>query len=236
MSAGPGVVSVQLLGQVTSVTAIVVQFNESLDPASAGNVKAYAFGHNPPQSSSSSFNITDFLFRKSNHPMPAVVRPKLVVAGKIVFSSAVYDDATDTVTLTPVAPFRAPSWFRYLRVKGIGPNAIKDTSGVALNDGKDTESRWFMHAGRTVRWIDPQHNHVTLKLTGPGKMNVFLRGGNRQPTIFITGGTAATTLSGTVKNGRALLPFVNVAQIEGADGINNLLLNNSSFHVFVTTP
>jgi hypothetical protein len=236
MTAGPALMAVELTGPVTAVNAVVLTFNESLDPATAQNVKAYSLGHNPAQVSSNSFDFTTLLFRETNHPTPAVAHPRLVVAGRIVFSSAVYDDATHTVTLTPLAPFKAQNYFRYLRVKGIGPDAIKDVNGIALNTGVDTESRWFLHQGKTVRWIDPQHNHVTLKLTGPGKMYVFLRGNKRQPAIFIQGATAATTLTGTAKNARVSVPVINIAEIEGANGINNGLLNNPNFNVFVTTP
>jgi hypothetical protein len=236
MAAGPALVAVELLGSVSSVNAVVLTFNESLDPTSAQNIKAYALGHNPASTSSSGFDLSTLLFRKTNHQTPAVRRPVLVRQGKIVFSSAIYDETTHSVTLTPVGPFKAQNYFRYLRIKGIGPYAIKDDSGIALNAGLDTESRWFMRQTKSVRWVDPQHSHVTLKLTGPGKMYVFLRGNNRQPTIFIQGGTAATTLTGSVTNSRVLFPAVNIAQIQGAQGINNQLLNNNSFHIFTMTP
>jgi len=99
-----------MIGPVTAVNAVVLTFNEPLNPASTQNLAAYAFGKPPVVNTSSSddgLSLTDFLpFRVTGREKPDTVKPRLIRYGKILFSSAVYDDTNDTVTLTPVAPFK----------------------------------------------------------------------------------------------------------------------------------
>ncbi|HET6251339.1 MAG TPA: hypothetical protein VFE47_26885 [Tepidisphaeraceae bacterium] len=240
LSGGPTLTGVEMQGSVGAVTGIVLTFSEPLNTATAQNVDAYAFGKAPvPNSSSNSgFSIGDiFAFRYPNHPeSAAATKQMLVKKGKIQMASAVYDSTADTVTLTPFAPFKAQNYLRFLRIKGIGPNTIDDTLGNPLNGGKDTVAQWTLHQGRTIKYHDANGDHVTLKLTGPGKLYVFTRHSkDTQPTIFLQGASSATTLNGIVTNRGHILPVVNIEQIQGALGITDNLLNNPMFDVAATT-
>ena len=113
---------VELVGPVSAVNSIVLTFSGPLDPATSQNVLGYAFGRIPPGSTGSSgFNIGDLFFRKTDHETPDVKRPLAVKGGKIQFSAAVLDTANDTITLTPVKPFKAQQFTHILRVRGMGP-------------------------------------------------------------------------------------------------------------------
>ena len=79
LSAGPVVTGVELLGRVTAINAVVLTFNESLDPASAQRVASYAFGRPPvAPDNSSDFSIGDLFnpFRETNPPEAAHLRPR----------------------------------------------------------------------------------------------------------------------------------------------------------------
>lgn len=236
LSAGPVLTGVELFGPVTAINSVVLTFSESLSPASTQNLAAYAFGKPPlPASSSSSsgLSILDFLpFRETGRVKPDTVKLKLTKNGKILFSSAVYDDANHTVTLTPIAPFGAQIWYRFLRVKGSGPNRIVDLDGNPLNGGVDTVGRWTMYQGKTIRYVDSNHDHVTFTLTGPGKLFVFRRSGkDSDPSIFVESATSATVVTGSVFHTNALVSTINVAEISGFTGVTNNLLNNPMFNV-----
>ena len=239
LSAGPVVTGVELLGRVTAIKAVVLTFNESLDPATAQSVASYAFGRPPAApNNSSDFNIGDLFnpFRETNPLKRAPAKPRLIMFGKIIFTSAVYNDANHTVTLTPVAPFRAQTWMRYLRVTAMGPLAVEDINGVALNGGLTAVARWTAHPAKIYRYQDAAHNIVTFRLKGPGKLVIFRRvGKNSDPTIFIDGATSATIVTGTVTNRHVAAPVIDIAQFEGALRVRNNLLNNPSFNINVTT-
>jgi hypothetical protein len=238
LSGGPALSGVEMLGQVSDVTGVVLTFSAPLNVSTAQDVQAFAFGKPPVPNTSddSGFDLGDiFAFRYPNAKSDAK-RPKLVKLGKIQMASAVYDPVADTVTLTPYAPFKAQTYFRFLRIKGIGPYTIDDTLGNPLNGGEDTVARWTLHQGKNVIYHDANGDHVTLKLTGPGKLYVFTRNSkDTQPVIFVQGATTATTLNGLVTNRGHILPVVNIAQIQGALGIADNLLSNPEFNVGMTT-
>ena len=88
-----------------------------------------------------------------------------------------------------------------------------------------------------MQYVDHQHNHVTFKLHGPGKLYVFTRtSGDADPIIFIDSAKAQTTVTGTVSNPDVAHPSINIAQVEGTALGSNNLLNNPSFQVQATTP
>ena len=235
LSVGPIITSINVVGSPKAVTSVVIGFNEPLNPATAQNVSAYSLGKPPVVHTSSGTDIpwgSIFGFRYPMQHEAAGHRPKLVRNGKIQMASAVYDATANTVTLTPLAPFKAQHYFRYFRVKGTGVNAIQDTSGIPLDGGVDIVARWNVHQGRTIHYKDPVHDHVTLKLKGPGKLMVFTLGSSKDANavIFVEGGTAATTLSGSVKNTTEIFPSVHIAEIEGANGITDNLLTSKVFN------
>ena len=105
LSTGPLITNVQMQGTIGSISAVVLTFNEPLDPTTAQNLAAYSFGKKPPPNATdnSGLSVSDFFpFRYTGHQRAAVRKPQLVKKGRIIFSSAVYDSTADTVTLTPV--------------------------------------------------------------------------------------------------------------------------------------
>ena len=228
----PTLVDVHLTGQIHSITGVVLTFNEPLDPTHAQDLQTYLFGKQPaPGTSSNGITLGDIL--------PFLGRPKapLVVSGKIQFSSAVYDAPTDTVTLTPLAPFNGQKFFRRLRVKGTGAHALQGPAGDVLNNGADTLVLWTKHQGKTFSYKAVGGDRVTLRLKGPGQIYVFTRtSGDPDPTIFLDKVTAASTLTGTVKQSRLGTGVANIDELQGAESISNNLMNNPQFNVQSTEP
>jgi len=238
LSGGPVVTGVHIIGAPRAISGIVVTFNESLDPASAQDTQAYRFGRPIPHSSDSSGpSLSDFL--------PFLGRPKvrLVKQGKIQFSSATYDDATHSVTLTPVRPFNGARFFRVLRVIGSGTHLVKDLAGNPVDGngdgtgGDDAVVRWAMKHNNRIAYRDGDGDRVTLILHGRGSLYVF------KSTTFFTGAWvfvdhpgSNTVLSGNVNqasngDGKAVIP-----ELEGAGGINNGLASNPQFVIQSTEP
>lgn len=226
LSGGPSVNSVELTGNVHNITGVVVTFNESLNPATAQDPQAFLFGKPPPPGSNNGFNLGDLL--------PFLARPHVrsVIAGKIQWSSVTYNDAAHSVTLTPIAPFKAERFMRVLRVKGTGTHVVKDAAGNALDGGADSVTRWSFHVGKQVHYIDNDGDAVTLTLRGRGKIYTFIRkSGDPDPTVFVDGVTPASRLTGTVRPGRGSDGAANIAEVEGLGSISTNLLNNPQFHV-----
>lgn len=232
LSSGPTVTGVQLIGNVHNITSLVVTFNESLNPATAQDPQAILFGKPPPPGSDNGLSVGDFLPFLLAKP-----RPRTVIAGKIVFSSLTYNDANHSVTLVPLAPFRAERFMRVLRVKGTGAHVIKDVAGNVLNGGADTVIRWTPHQGKRVHYIDDDGEGVTFTLRGRGKLFTFTRRkGDPAPTIFIDGATAASVLTGKLVRGRSGDGVAHIAEIEGLGAVQNNVLNNPAFQVQAIQP
>jgi len=226
LSAGPALTSVDVVGPIHSITGVVLTFNESLDTTTATDKQTFLFGKPTPVSSNNPFNLGDVL--------PFLGRPKvrLVKLGKIQWSSTVYDDTSNTVTLTPIKPFNGAAFIRVLRVKGVGAHALKDTLGNVINNGVDVLILWSKHQGKQVRWVDAAGDHVTLSLRGRGQIYTFIRKfGDPDPTIFIDNATSSSVLTGTVKGVAGSPGVANIAELAGVNGISTNLLNNPQFNV-----
>lgn len=232
LSGGPVVTGVHFVGSARAVSAVVVSFNESLDPASAQDTQAYRFGRPLPHSSDSGPSLADFL--------PFLGRPKvrLVKQGKIQFASATYDDSTRSVTLTPYKPFNGKRFIRVLRVIASGTHYVKDAAGNPVDGnsdgtgGDDAVVRWVSKQNKRVVYHDGNGNRVTLSLKGPGTLFVF------KSTTFFSGTWAfvyrpstRTILSGSVAQGPSGNGTTTIMELEGANAIHNNLLTNSQFVV-----
>src|SRR5436190_20376657 len=119
MLAGPDLLSEQLIGPLPDVTSVVLTFSGPLDPTSAQNKAAYLLFRNEKDGSS----IKAFGQTFGNVSIVRRIVP---------FSSAVYDDAAHTVTLTPKNPFKAGAEFRILRLQGKGANALRNPDGTPI--------------------------------------------------------------------------------------------------------
>ena len=225
LSASPALTGMSLIGPVHKVNRVVLTFDSALDPTTAQQPQSYIFGRIPPSSSANGITVGDVLgFLAKPH-----VRP--IKDGKVTWTSAAYDDATHSVTLTAAKPFNASKYFRLLRVKGTGNFTIKDTLGDPLNGGHDTLIHWSYHAGRTLRFTDTDGDIATITMKGPGRMFSFIRkSGDPAPTIFVTNTNAKSVLNGTIRQGRLGDGVVRIAQILNAPAKTNLF---SSSHFVV---
>jgi hypothetical protein len=225
LSGSPAVRSLQVLGNVHHVNRIVLTFDESLDPTTAQQPKSYSFGRVPASGSDNGVTIGDVLGFLAKPKVPAVK------GGKIQWSSATYDDATHSVTLTAVKAFNASQYFRLLRVKGTGNYAVKDLTGRALNGGADTVVRWAYRTGKTLRFVEADGDTAVLTLKGPGQLYGFFRkSGDPDPTVFVSNTNSKSVLTGTVNQARMGNGVVNIAQVLGAPAKTNLF-SSSQFVV-----
>ncbi|HZL34904.1 MAG TPA: hypothetical protein VFC78_06325 [Tepidisphaeraceae bacterium] len=225
LSAGPVLTGVKLEGPVGGVNAVVLSFNESLNTAKAQDPQAFLFGKPTPPGSDNGFDLGNLLFL-------SVARPKLVKAGKIQFASAVYNDAAHTVTLTPLAPFRAQAFFRVLRIRGTGAHALTDAAGSTINGGADEVLNWSIRQGKQVQYVDSQKNRITLKLRGRGNVFVFLRKrADADPVIFIDSTNSASVLTATVRRAGKPGGVTQVAEVNASPALANVLTSNPNFQV-----
>ena len=132
--AGPQIVSVRVVGPPTDASGVVITFNESMDPATAQDRASYVLvKHINKDSQDDSGGFFDIPFTDNSTPASS----ELV---RIHFSSAVYDDATHSVTLTPKHTFEIRRRFRILRVAGRGDHAITDAAGMPLDGNNDGQA------------------------------------------------------------------------------------------------
>lgn len=212
---GPVITGETFIGPVTALTAVVLQFNQHLDPATANNLKAYHIGRNFGSSDSGGgFDPVGLLFAVHQHPpkspapggkdLPFALHPATSLGG------ASYDDANQTVTITSAHAFRANVFLRFIRVAGNGPNAVRNSNGVALDGvsnnhpGTSAVIRYRFRRTNNFSYTDAQKNHVTLKISGPGQMMIYIpRRGNPSPLVDLIGTTAdSSILTGTLKPGK----------------------------------
>lgn len=244
-STGPTLTGLHLTGAVRDITSVVLSFDQPIDPTVAQDLQSYQFGRVIPSNSndSSGFdlgNVLDFLVvRKTAAPMKAAVAraEALIKNYKVQFTSAVYDPTTYSVTLTPVRPFNAITWFRVLRVYGVGINAITDVFGDPLNGGSNTYVHWFPHIGKVFTYRDGDGDLVTIRLKGPGQIVGFLQTNTyHAPTIFILNGNGKSVLSGTVLQARTGDGVAIIPELQGGDTVQNELATNPDFNILTTEP
>jgi len=237
LSAGPLLTNVQLLGTAKACTGVVLTFNEALDPATAQDAAAFSIGRVKHGGSSDGLSLTDFL--------PFAGRPKSAAIHnhKIKFVLATYDDSTHSITLTPEAPFLAWKYFRAMRIRGTGSDALLDAAGNAYGDtgdgtgGHDSVITWKYHKGKSISFRDADGDHVTLHLTGKGELfSIQHPHGVPSPMVFISGGAVGSTIvSGKVKRSNHGDGVVTLTQLSGISSANvTLLLSNPQFQIMST--
>ncbi|HEV2687141.1 MAG TPA: hypothetical protein VGV35_01265 [Bryobacteraceae bacterium] len=239
LSAGPLLTNVQLLGAAKACTGVVLYFNESLDPATAQNAGAFSIGRIKKKSSSSGLSITDFL--------PFAGRPKtrVIKNGKVHFVLATYDDSTHSITLTPAAPFAAWKYFRAVRIRGTGPNALLDVAGNPFDGngdgtgGDDAVITWKYHKGKSISFRDADGDHVTIRLKGKGELfSIQHPHGAPAPMVFISDGVPGSTIvSGKVKQSRHGDGIVDITELSGISSADiTLLQSNPQFQLGLEYP
>lgn len=230
---GPQLTDIHLTGTVRAVTSVVLSFDQSLDPTSAQTIQAYQFGRVIPSNSNDTngFSLGNLLGFLAQPKAP------LIKNYKVQFTSAAYDDASHTVTLTPLRPFNAITWFRIVRVFGTGNNAVKDPLGEPLNGGANTYVHWFAHIGKTFTYRDSDNDLVTLRLRGPGQIIAFLQtNSDHAPTVFVTGGNARSFLTGNVIQAQTGDGVAIIPELQGVGTIQTDVTTNPMFDVLSTEP
>ncbi|HEX3870808.1 MAG TPA: hypothetical protein VHV77_10250 [Pirellulales bacterium] len=244
-SSGLAVTGIHLTGTVRDITSVVLSFNQPLDPTVAQDLQSYQFGRVIPSTSNDTSglslgNILDFLaVRKAAGSMKAAVTKAeaLIKNYKVQFTSAAYDATTYSVTLTPVRPFNGVTWFRVLRVYGVGINAITDLYGDTLNGGANTYVHWFPYIGKVFTYRDAGGDLVTIRLRGPGQIVAFLQTNTyHAPTIFILNGKSKSVLSGKVIQARTGSGVAVIPELQGGDTVQNELAINPDFEILTTEP
>jgi len=225
-AAGPVITSFRLLGPVARGNGIVLTFDAPLDPTTAQSPASYIFGKPAPKSTDNGVDlgtILGFLAKPKTPP---------VKDGKVQFLGARYDDATQSVTLTPVKAFNIWKFFRILRIRGTGNNAVKDMAGNPLNGGTDTVLHWDRRQGKVLRYSDADGDRVTITLKGPGQLyGFFHKSGDPFPTIFVTKTKPGkSVLTGTVQQSPTGDGIVHIAQLGGSVPQTNLF-SNTQFDV-----
>jgi hypothetical protein len=240
LSAGPQVANVQLLGTAKACTGVVFTFNEALDPVAAANASAFSIGRvRKGGNSSSGISLTDFL--------PFAGRPKATAIHnrKVRFVQATYDDSTHSVTLVAAAPFAAWKYFRAVRIRGTGPNAILDAAGNPFDGngdgagGDDAVITWVYHKGKSISYRDADGDHVKLRLKGKGEIfSIQHPHGAPVPMVFVSDGLATSTIiSGQVKRAKHGDGITAISQLSGIGSANiTLLTSNPSFQIGTLYP
>lgn len=236
---GPRVVREQLIGPNKAVTQIVLTFSESLDPATAQDVRAYAVSRtrhienddddegggffDSPIGGGGDGGGTDTVFRR------------------LRFESAVYDDAAKTVTITTNNAFNAEKRFRRLRVNGTGERAIRDVAGNRLDPAEDRHNgnaliRFNPQKGKRLTLKDADGDRLSLRVKGPGKMVTLVHKKNApDPLIFLEETRAdRTVIDGTVKQGNNGDGAFDIAQIVGTSSAQLPFLTDPAFRIAMT--
>jgi hypothetical protein len=133
--------------------------------------------------------------------------------------SAVYNAATNRVTVMPTKAIKANSFFR-LMVLGSGP--LTDVSGNHIDgDGDGIGGDHFVTdrgRGTNLKYTDGDGDRVSLRITG-GFIDLVLAPDGEARDLILSGTTAASVLSGTVKPRRNPTPQNGATTIQRLTGL-----------------
>jgi hypothetical protein len=221
---------VTMTGTAGQVLGVILTFRVPLDPVSAQNVDAYSISKKT-KGEDSSFGVIDT-------STPGKTR-------RVRFSSAFYDPAAQTVTLTPTEPFDVARKFKRLRVSGNGPNAVKTPAGTPIDgDGNGKPGGNAEVHSRVVRsshfnFREADGDTARLRLGGPGTLRVWSdKKRIISPVVFLFGTNAGqSVLAGTVhRNRKHGDGVVTIRQISQTSLATVPLLTDPAFHVEVVNP
>ena len=180
---GGGLVAVVKPGRLDALSISFDQALESAPPASAFT-----------------------LFRKTGE-RPGVA-PRLL---PVALTDTTYDAATHAVTVRTLLPLK-PGRFYQLAVD---PGSVRNQGGKALdgagNGQEGSPLLVTLGLGRSLRYVDSNGDTVKLKLRGPGVMELVRRPDGEGDRLTLSGTTALTKLTGTVRAPRT-----------GGDGVTTL--------------
>ncbi len=180
----------QLLG-TTTITGVTLTFTEPMDPTRAGN--------------------------RANYLITLPGRAATPV------SSASYNPTARTVTLgfgtVPAGTFVQLTLVSASATNPTNPAGLEGISGVPL-DGSGTGTpgtNYVVSFGRgpTLAYRDQFNNLVTLKLTGPGVLDIQRDANGNSTRVRVTGGTYQSILTGTVQKATGFNGLVNLGVLQG---------------------
>jgi uncharacterized repeat protein (TIGR01451 family) len=175
---GPTVTDLKLIGPVNAVTSIEVDTSGNLNPSTA--------------TLATNYSITAL----------GGVKGGLAAGTVVPVSLATYNTSTGAVTLTLAAPLSANEFFQ-VDVNGSRPGAVTDRAGNPLNSvqGSAPGSDYLLQVvrGTNINYRDENGTPVTLKLTGPGALDLDRSVNGQVQRLQVVGAAGRkTTVSGTV--------------------------------------
>lgn len=232
-TAGPQLTSIRLVGPNQAVTAVVMTFNEALDPVKAQDLGAYVVLKKVREKGDDGDNFFGVTVGASDDQNG--VR-------KLKFSSAVYDDTTHSVTITAEVAFRADKRFRQLRIAGKGDFALTDVAGNRLdgnNDGKNGDNALIKFHDRRSKKLNLKEgdgDKMSLRLKGPGRIiSITYRKRLPSPIILLEGTVPGqSVLTGVVKKGKKGDGVFSIDQVSGTSIAQVTFLDNPAFNITET--
>ena len=190
-SQSPSVISEQVILSGRAIAAIVFGFNKPLDAERAQNLGNFGY----------------FVYSAGANGLFAAAGE-----GFVALSSAVYNPAAESVTVTPSAPLRLNTFFRITIDGQTNPllnNGVTDSSGNLLNGSSGITGSPFVATfgvGTRLKYADGASNIVTLQLSKGGLMEMFR---------FPNGAVAQLQLMGTIAHKSTLSG--SVSRVRGSD-------------------
>ena len=175
---GPTVTDLRLVGHVNDITTIAIDTSGHLDPATASNP--------------ANFTIT---------ALGGIGKAGLPLGTVVPVSQVLYDPTTGSIYLTPSRPLPGGELFIVV-VNGSRPGAVTDLAGNPLNSavGSAPGSDYVLTIARgtTITYHDNNDVAVTLKLTGPGTLDLDRYVDGEVQKLQVVGGVAhKTVVTGT---------------------------------------
>ena len=198
----PDVTSEQLIVTGRAITALTLTFSKELNATRAVDLSNYGY----------------YVFSQGNRYTAGATYTSL--------SSAVYNSATNTVTLYPISPLPLNKFFEITIDGQASPllnNGLVDLEGNQLTGStgaRGTPLVLNFAAGNKLSYIDGGNNAVSLQLTKGGVMEMFISPLGVVEQLQLAGTVPRkSTLNGSVRRlrggtGRAVLP-----SIAGAAGV-----------------
>lgn len=227
-SVGP-VVAQQFVGTPEGVSAVILHFDQPLDPTTAQNPDAYElikkFRH---EGDDNGGFLGGPIFGGSGESTSS--------NSHVGIESAVYDSATNSVRLNAKKVFTVKQSFTVIVVRGNGQRAVLTPGGNPIDGdgngkpGGDVILRFKAAVKKKFNYKDSDGDKAKIKLDGEGRLfYLYAKHGRSSPVIFTRFTNASSILSGTVKQGKRGNGTVEIAEITGTEVTNTL--TNPPFNV-----
>jgi hypothetical protein len=147
----------------------------------------------------------------------------MTTSNQLGITGVTYDPNTQSISVQTRKPIKGNRFY----ILTANAAAIHGTNGTLLdgtgNGDAGTPLRLRFGMGRSLSYIDSNGNRVILKLSGPGWMVLIRQPNGQGDKLMITGATAGTTLTGSVRKGLARKAVTTLASISGLGQGRDLL-------------